>query len=246
MMKNRFQQQGFTIVELMISMLIGLILIGGVTQIFFTAKTNLQSQRDLQTVAEDITLVARQMTSIIRNAGYRLDPSSTDFSDFFNPVTPYVAGQAGTGLADDRIDIRYQDDGTLLDCQGVSGHGTSASPVVVTNSYRIEGNQLVCSVDGGAAVPVADDVQALLIRYGEDTDGDGVINGYYRSASVGNWLNVYSVEFALVMAGQSDLRFTDESVTLDLLGVDWTSPSNKLNYQRTQRLVALLSKTDEG
>lgn len=245
-MMSCIKQRGFTIVELMISMVIGLVLMGGVTQIFFISKTNFQSQRDLQILAEDLALATRQMTSIIRNSGYRLDPSVSDFSDFFTPVTPYIAGQAGTTNTDDRIDIRYQDDGSLMDCLGASGHGTSSAPVVVTNSYQIVGQQLVCSVDGGAAVAVADNVQALVIRYGEDTDGDGQIEGYYQSADVSNWLNVYSVEFALVMSGDREIRFTGEELSFDLLGIRWDSPEDKLLYQSTQQLVTLLSRTDQG
>lgn len=240
--KACMQERGFTIVELMVSMVIGLVLIGGVMQIYLFAKTNLQTQRELQTVAEDMAIVTRQLSSIIRNAGYHVDPSANDFRDVFPAASPHVFGDGLVTLTEDRIDIRYQDDGTLIDCLGGSGHGTAAAPVIVLNSYQLESGQLTCSVDGGSSLAVADNIEALVIRYGEDKDGDGMIEGYFRSNDVDAWENIQSVEFALIMSGERDARLTESSMSFDLLGIEWNSPNDAVFYQRSQRLVKLLAR----
>ncbi len=239
-------QAGFTIVELLVSLIIGLVLIGGVTQIYMLNKENLNAQQDLQSVHEDLSIITRQLTQVIRHAGYSSTPEDNDFTDVFTPVAPYIRGAGLASDVQDQIEIRYQDAGSLIDCVGNTGHGAPGAPVIVTTTYRINSDaQLLCSVDGGAPVVVAEGVEALVFRYGEDLDSDGAVNGWLRAGDVSNWMNVRAVQFALVMAGGEAAKLSSTAEQFDLLGIAWTSAADTQLRRIAERAVFLPARPRE-
>lgn len=69
-MNKQNKQQGFSLVELMISITIGLILMTGVVQMFLTSKTVFSTQQGLSRVQESGRLAIDFMAKDIREAGY--------------------------------------------------------------------------------------------------------------------------------------------------------------------------------
>jgi type IV pilus assembly protein PilW len=56
-------------------------------------------------------------------------------------------------------------------------------------------------VDGAAPVEVVEDVEGLQIQYGEDTDGDYLVNVYRKAGGVANFSAVVSLQVSLLLRG---------------------------------------------
>jgi type IV pilus assembly protein PilW len=53
-------------------------------------------------------------------------------------------------------------------------------------------------------VEVVENVERMLVLYGEDTDGNFVPNKFYRANSVGNWANVVALQVSLLLRSSGD------------------------------------------
>jgi len=68
----------------------------------------------------------------------------------------------------------------------------------------------------GAQVELVDGVEDLQVRYGEDTDGDGVANRYSTATAVVNWSQVVTVRMSLLLVSDDDnLTSAAQPYTLD-------------------------------
>src|SRR3954468_2665925 len=113
--RYKHKHAGFSLIELMISMLLGLILLAGVMQMFISSKNTYGTQQALSRVQETGRLALEFMSRDIRMAGYlgcasrasniKVDnmlKTPGDFKyDFATAVVGYVAGglPAGNGIA---------------------------------------------------------------------------------------------------------------------------------------------------
>lgn len=67
---KRWQQAGFTLVELMVSMVISLTVLSGVVSVIVISKSNFLTQRELATLQENARFAIKTMSDEIRMAGY--------------------------------------------------------------------------------------------------------------------------------------------------------------------------------
>ena len=103
-------QQGFSLIELMVAMVIGLVLLGGVLGIFLSTQQTNRLQQAMSNVQENGRLAVELLARDIRESGQSicagdeqiinlLDSSSVHYPAFFfndwNPITPQPAGFAG-------------------------------------------------------------------------------------------------------------------------------------------------------
>lgn len=78
------RHQGFSLVELLISVTLGLLLLAGVSSVFLGSKQSFRSQESLSEVQEAGRFVSYLMTPYIRRAGYLPDPlSQTNPREYF-------------------------------------------------------------------------------------------------------------------------------------------------------------------
>ena len=54
-------------------------------------------------------------------------------------------------------------------------------------------------IGAGAPQELIEGIEAMQILYGEDTDGDRLVNAYVKADAVTNWNNVISVTFAMLI-----------------------------------------------
>ncbi len=76
-------------------------------------------------------------------------------------------------------------------------------------------------VNGGSvqAQELVEGVQTMRLRYGEDTDGDGVANIYRNTpTAVGNWRNVVSVRIGILARTLNRVDQTNDTNTYDVAG----------------------------
>jgi type IV pilus assembly protein PilW len=200
------RQRGFTLVELMISILIALFLTGGLLTLVQAMKRTSSVQSGLSQLQDNERMAMTLIADVIQTAGYFPQPTfNTPEAEF--PITgPFTfAGQAlvGSGAQGDpaqpgnSITVRYATGGTTappppptvgpdntIDCTG----NTSNGPTLFTNKFSIAVDpniantyDLVCELQNSAAgtdttVYLVGGVTQLQILYGVQTN-PGVNNG---------------------------------------------------------------------
>jgi type IV pilus assembly protein PilW len=206
-------QRGYTLIELMIALLIGLFLLGGLMTIVQDNRRSFGSQNQLAQLQDSERLAMTIITDVIQAAGYFPDPTSNSATSSIPAVGLLAAGQgmAGTfnaAVPGDTITVRYATttgDG-ILNCAGTSNLTGSIPPTLYTNVFSVVNGQLVCTMNGtayplvGAVTGTANAiiVNKLSILYGVDSAGTGGnVDRYLNASAVPNWNNVISVQITL-------------------------------------------------
>jgi type IV pilus assembly protein PilW len=200
--RNGREQNGFSIIELMIALLIGLFLVGGVLTIVQDNRRVFGSQNQLSQLQDSERLALTMMTDVIQMAGYFPDPTSNSAQSTMLASGSMGAGQAIIGTPGDTITVRYATNGSdnILSCTGTSTTGANFTYVntfsVVVNPAGV--SQLVCTREDGVAYPLVNGVTNLSVTYGVNTTGRGNnVDSYQNASAVTNWNNVISVNIKL-------------------------------------------------
>lgn len=239
------RQSGMSIVELMVAMLIALFLIGGLIQIFLGNREAFRTQQNLQRLQENARAAASNLAAVIANAGFHADPR--DEADMIFPASNRAIEGTGDGSGSaDSITVRYQNDGSLRDCLG-RVDGSPDAPVMVTNEYSIDASgSLLCRTTSGAVTqtqPLLDGVDAMVIRYGVDSDGNDSVDQYLFASQLasGDWDRVKSVAVSLLLRSDEDVLPEPVSTTYDLLGTSLTFNDRSARRVVT-RIIAINSR----
>ncbi len=229
------KQQGFTLIELMIAAILGLVLIGGMIQIFLGSSQTFKVQRAIAEVQDKGRTAMDFISREIENAGFGgngLVPSA--FSTLSQNVV-FTAGTAddGTGTGAGNNDaIRIQYIGTS-DCTGAA----IAAPFLVVNTFDVVGDELRCN-----GQPIINGVESFQILYGIDSDNDRFVDQYQTASRViatTNQANVMAVRIGLVVASENNRVFSD-SIAQNIKVLDEASlmfNDNKLRRKFTSTTV---------
>lgn len=195
------RRAGFTLVELLVAIAIGMALTVVVAQLFSHSRRTYTTTDDMSRMQENMRFAFQMLTHTVQLAGFHTAPN-VDADTVFPPAAPAIEGVEGAGTAPDQLTIRYQGfgatlgaaDGSVSDCNG----NPVAAGVVAVNVYTIAvgangANALFCN-----GVEAVSDVASMQILYGEDTDNDRVANNFLNRAQVTNMDNVRSVRLALL------------------------------------------------
>lgn len=198
--------KGMTLVEIMIALVIGLVLTGGVLEIFISSKQSYRSLETLSRLQGGGRIAMMIMGERMRMAGYKSNALAAD-TTVFPAAGAFAAGQVVTGPNDvpgtpDTISVRFEGNtgGTVQDCLGnVVAAGTLAT---ISFSVNTATNEFRCSIDGGVTwQPFITDVTDMQILYGIDTDGTRTANKFIPAISVllAEWSGVVSVRMTLAL-----------------------------------------------
>jgi type IV pilus assembly protein PilW len=239
------RQRGFTLVEMMVAVTIGLVVILGVTVTFANLKATWNSQDKMAQLQDNERLAMAFLTSSVQEAGYYPDPTSPTplpaFPDatYGNAVagqiivgTPAVAGTSSATLS--TLYATANGDGTLT-CQGATN--TTGGLVNVRNNFYVDTAKktLNCSVvanPSSATTMAAGDtalvsnVASMDVLYGVDTDGTGTAYQYVAAGAMtaDYWKHVKSVRITL--------NFVSPNAALDTAHpVQWVQTINLMNNQ---------------
>jgi type IV pilus assembly protein PilW len=209
---NERGQCGATLVELMVSMVVGLLIVMVASTMFLATRQTNRVQNDNALLQETGRYVLGTLGRELRMAGYRDYTAGVEFP----PGQPPLAMADDTGENEsDEITVRYFGsdavgggaDAGVLDCLG----NAVAANVLSTNRYYVAvvdpvGDPepaLWCesSLAPGAPAVLVTGVESLQLLYGEDTDNDGSPNRY-APAGVVNPDRVISVIVSVVVRGE--------------------------------------------
>jgi type IV pilus assembly protein PilW len=206
------RQRGYTMIEITVALFIGLFLLAGLFAILQNTRRTSTTQTGLTQLQDEQRMAMSMLNDVIQNAGY-FDANSYQTALTAWPTAVAVA-KSGTTLAvgqpltgthtsaspGDVLVARYSTTGSdgVINCTGATG--TAGTAATWTNAFYVSSNQLWCTLDGTAGVPLVTGVTNLQAWYGISTQ-TGVSNvDTYKTAtqmSAADWFNVTSVRVTL-------------------------------------------------
>jgi type IV pilus assembly protein PilW len=177
------RERGFTLIELMVAITIGLVLTIVVAQLFLGSRRTYATTDDVSRMQESIRYTYQLLTRTVHLAGYKSSPNSKT-EDIFAGANVVLEAAEGTAAGDpDGFTVRFQGssngtaltpDNTIVNCLGVS----QAAGDMAVNLFTIAPgantrNALFCN--GTEIVP---NVQNMQVFYGVDTNSDLVADIY--------------------------------------------------------------------
>jgi type IV pilus assembly protein PilW len=246
--RRRSAMRGFTLVELMIAILIGLFLTAGLLTLVGAMKRTTTTQTSMSQLQDSERIAMSLIATVVETAGYFPNPAVNSATTFFLPTSTgpiFASGQAITGAANgtlgDSISLRYTTSGNTagndnaLNCTG----NTSATQVTWTNTFTVDANgNLLCTLLTGTvaspAVQLVSGVTSMTVWYGVQSNAavsNNSVDTYVKAANVPNWSNVLSVKITLnfknPLAGQpgqpalgTPIAFTRVISLMNKTGVD--------------------------
>jgi len=182
---------GFTLVELMVALVLGLLVLGSVITVYMNNTQAAQFQTGVMRAQENGRFAIDVLSRTLRMAGYDPDGGATVSGNVISGTTGSSGTtftQSGLKSGADTITVRYEGGTDIRDCRGVA---TSSSNAIV-NQYAILTDasgidQLVCNTADGNAESLAEGIEDMQVLYGVDLDSDGVANRYVDASSVSDW-----------------------------------------------------------
>ena len=244
--RARARQAGFTLVEMMIALTVGLFLCLGFTVAFVNMKGAFVGQGNMTQLQDNERLAMTILTASVQEAGFFPNPL-TDTAQTTTLLAPIndstygnmAQGQAimGTDAASGNpvtLSTRYAagTSDSLLNCVGGNVSSASASGFVrnvfyvdpTTNSlgciYTTDGS--TWNKDSGKPFALISNVTAMSVLYGVDSDSDGNIDKYLTAGSVTSgalWPSVKAARITLTFINPND----------STKPISWTQTINLMN-----------------
>ncbi len=180
--------KGFSLVEGMMALIITIILVIGFASVMMNRSTGYQVDYNLTQLQRKGSFAQIFLSRSLRLADHPITSSATNdetyqnYPNLFPNNAQVVSGVSNAINGNDAITIAYQANKVnLLDCMAVtpSPHHPITSMLFIT-----ENSELACCavIDGTPNFNNRDvlieGVEAMRIRYGEDTNHNGIINRY--------------------------------------------------------------------
>ena len=203
------RQAGLTLLELLISLGLGLLLLTGIGTIYVGSNQTYRVQEENARIQESGRYALEVIGREIRQAGADAPMSSTPTvvtQDCLPTNTPPCTAISGTdnaanGTAFDTLAIQLYanpDENNagvwgMRDCAG----GFAAQGTLVTNTFAINGTDLRCTGSVAGAAPLISNVGDFQVLYGIDTDNNQSANQY--TATPANLNQVVSVRVCVLI-----------------------------------------------
>jgi type IV pilus assembly protein PilW len=224
---RRPAQSGFTLIEIMISLVIALFLLGGLVTILQHNRTTFAIQQRMVQLQDGQRMAMTMMTNVVESAGYYPNPLANSAAltmpahgNFATAGTPVIVGTANVNPQGDSITVRYAPalNDNAFNCKG--DRNTTTGPFdtwentfsVIVNAQGV--SQLVCtfwsaSTNNPVTVPLVSGVTHLALGYGVQTAGGGTgsCTDTYKSAvqmAAADWGNVCSVVVTLTFTNPNN------------------------------------------
>ena len=205
-----FSHAGFTLVELIITLLISMIIVGSIYTAFISQQHTYIVQEQVAEMQQNIRAALMLMGRDIRMAGYSPEGGSFGFvNGDFN----------GTLVTTDSTNIAFtvdlDEDGTLdTTCEDTDGSGTIDMTDMEQIAYRLNGADLERYSTTTGAVKwsdIAEGIEQIEFRYLDSAGVDlGDATGTIPSGSLND---IRSVQISiLARAGQPDRKFNNATI----------------------------------
>lgn len=200
-------QAGFTMLELIVALSIGLFLCLALITIVQNNRTVFGNQNLLAQLEDNERLAMSMMSDVIQTAGYFPDPTTNTASGVFIASAPFASLQTVSGVyaggtaPGDEIIVRYMTAGGdgILNCSGQSNPVGNPNTLYVSEfQVNAATSQLICTMNG-TEYALASGITNMTVLYGVQTDLAATgrnVDTYMNATQVtaqGAWGNVISV-----------------------------------------------------
>jgi type IV pilus assembly protein PilW len=220
---RRTRQAGFTLVEMMVAVTVGLVVVFGMTATFVSLKNTFKSQDRLGQMQDSERIALNFLTTAINNAGYYPDPKSSSpltggTPPSSTPGSPggamptgaYIFGTAADSTYTESLQTSFATLSTdnLISCIGTTYAG--AGTAVVRNIYYVDATNknLMCRVvvnnlntdtmaNGGTPQVVVPGVSSMSVLYGLAATGSSQVTHYVPVGGVTDWSTVKAVRVTM-------------------------------------------------
>ena len=237
----RIPNRGFTLVEILIALVIGLFLMVALITVVQANRTVFGNQNKLSQMQDSERMAMTMIADVIQSAGYFPDPTTNTLTTSLTAAAPFAVGQAIEGTYSaaapgDQIYVRYMTAGGdgILNCSGQSNPVGSPNTLYV-NWFQVLNGQLICTMNG-TQYNLVNGITNMSILYGVKSSAGAAGNNVdtYMNASqvtaAGLWGSVIS---ALIQ-----LTFTNPLYAA-------SQPTNGVNQPTVslQRVVSVMKQT---
>ncbi len=240
-------QRGFSLIELMVAMVLGVVLMLGVVNIFSSVRASTQLEQNLSRMQENGRFLMNFMLKELHEAGYAGPPGQELTLDPISKPSNGVTNDGG-GTAADTIEVNYASDyncaGTAQGFFALKTVSFSWSPDVDPTANTSPGITWTCTFNGVVEVnnqALADGVETFQVLYGEDTDDDSAPNQFVDAGSVANWNKVVSLEVGIIVQSQ-DTKLaltTGTPAPIPLLGQNFNASAEQRLQKPFMTTIAL-------
>jgi len=182
------ENQGFTLVEILVALSLSLVLIGGMLSVLLSSKQSYLRKDHLTLMQENLRVTADLL---------RKNLSMTE---------SVLQGSNENGIV-----VTYRGGEGVLNCLG---HPVSSGNIV--SYFYVKNKALYCSsaypVASGSQQPLVEGIAAMRVQYGVDSDEDGQVDGY--TGSPGDWNTVVSARIALQLLDPASAQQPEVSLTV--------------------------------
>ncbi len=220
-MTRSLRTRGLSLIELLIALAITLFLVMGLATVYLSNEAGSVAQRAEATLDDNVRLAVTLLTTDIRQAGYRFnlaipvnqlftiipDNEADPVAFLATPSNPLIIGVwHGSPAPPYGFAVSFQSDGTLSNCLGqLIPIGSIATDEwkVDTSTNQLECRSRISTIAGnafGSYVPLVNDVEYMMVRFGVDTLGDGSVTAYVTPSKVVTYSQIQAIQVALLMA----------------------------------------------
>jgi len=255
-MSNR--QSGYTLLELLVAMILGLFILGGMVQINIASKKTYQISSYSSVLQDDLKNANYHLSLAARKAGFRSAPwMNTDYAFptdlVFAKKGQVVTGSDGATVTDsDIFKIRYQGSGdgagtpdnVVVDCIG--GALDSGDIAVVT--FDVLQNTLRCTSNNETqgttqTEELVSNIENMQILYGIDTDGNNYANHYINASTVTDWRKAVSMRIALLLKTTHEIYNFSDNKTITLNDITLPAPNDRFMRMQSVSTISLRNVT---
>ncbi|PWQ99172.1 PilW family protein [Leucothrix pacifica] len=239
------KQTGLSLIELLVTMIIGLFITIGISSVYVGNKRSNMTSSELSQLQDNGRAVLQLLTDVIQHTAYTSTsaapvndmfirgavPTSmcSDGSDsvsnsaLFSPLANNTAFGDTIGvmyMGDDKLNTDCASNVLPVTCQYGGTAATTASRIY--NYFSVQQNAngvpvLMCAGSRTSTVQeIAEGVENIQFTYGEDVDSDGIADRYVNSDGVSNWSSVVSVNIAVLVRSLAPVAVANSSRSYQL------------------------------
>ncbi|WP_082542726.1 prepilin-type N-terminal cleavage/methylation domain-containing protein [Rhodanobacter sp. Root561] len=241
---------GFTLIELMIAMVLGLIVIAGVTSVFIATQRSYRTNQALGDVQDSSRVAFELMARDIRDAGLTgcgnsgrvanvLQPSATNWwADWGNAVHGYGAGT----VADPALTVGTAAGNQLKDTDSLqllgaadTGLSVAATPSSTAANFKL--NDTTSDLKTGEVIIVCDPDHATIVQISDYNDSNvTVVHNVGGKVSPGNCSKGMGYPTVCSTNGNGYM-FGANSQIFKLAAVDWYIGTNPVGGKSLYRMT---------
>ena len=228
------RQAGFSLVELMIAITLGLVVLLAVGSIYLGSRQTYRVQEDNARMQEAGRYALEVIGRSIRQAGAdgEMTFNTTDVTPTCGAAAPCNA-ITGTNAATDSLTVQFYAGREELDNDASPGGwvtrdctgGQVAANTVITNAFAVNGTDLECTGSAGGTQELVSDIQDLQVLYGIDNTGNDQSADQYVAAP-GDWSQVVTARVCVLIQSANNGLTSAPQTYLNCAGALGTVPGS--------------------